>query len=63
MDRNIKQLKSSEVLGAIVDDKKVIRINLNTAIACDLSNKSINVIRRELDKDCYVYIVEEGDNE
>lgn len=63
MDRKIKQLKSSEVLEAIVDNKKVIRINLDTETACDLSNKSINVIRRELDKDCYVYIVEEGDNE
>ena len=63
MDRKIKQLKSSEVLGAIVDNKRVIRINLDTETACDLLNRSINLIKRELEKDCFVYIVEEGENE
>lgn len=62
MDRKIKQLKASEVLGAIVNNERVIRINLDTETACDLSNKSINVIKRELEKDCFVYIVEEVEN-
>lgn len=63
MSKKIKQLKASEVLEAIVNDKKVIRINIDTETACDLSNKSINVIKKELAKDCFVYISVEGENE
>ena len=63
MNRKIKQLKASEVLEAIVNDKRVIRVNLNTAGACDISGKSVNVIKKDLEKDSFIYIVEVGEND
>lgn len=63
MDRKIKQLKASEVLGAIVNDKRVIRVNLDSAGACNISKKSIESIKKDLENDSYIYIVEEVENE
>jgi hypothetical protein len=57
----IIQVEAKDVLSNIVDGKKVFRINLEKTIVCDLCEKSINCIRRDLDKPEYIYfIVEEG---
>ena len=62
--RNIKQLKESEVIPAICDGLKVVRVNLDKMVACDLASKSIKTIRDNLENSDYVYfIVEELKNE
>lgn len=57
----IKQLKESEVIQAIVDDKDVIRVNLDNMKSCNLASKSIATIRKDFGNADYVYfIVEEA---
>lgn len=64
MKHIIKQLDEKEVIPAIVDDMNVIRVNLDNLNACELKCKSINTIRNDLEKDCYIYfVVEEGEHE
>lgn len=57
----IKQLKESEVIQAIVDDKDVIRVNLDNMKLCNLASKSIATIRNDFGSVDYIYfIVERG---
>ena len=65
MDKIIKQLDESEVIQAIVDDKRVIRVNLDDMKACNLASKSIATIRNDFNCTKYVYFVveEAGDND
>lgn len=55
----IKQLKESEVIQAIVDDKKVVRVNLDNMKACNLASKSIATIRNDFNNADYVYFIVE----
>ena len=57
--RKIKQLKESEVIPAICDGLKVVRVNLDKMVACDLANKSITMIRNDLDNEDFIYFVAE----
>ena len=57
--RKIKQLNESEVIPAICDGLKVVRVNLDKKVACDLASKSINTIRNDLDNEDYIYFVAE----
>ena len=59
-----KQIKETEVIPAIVEDKKVVRVNLNLMKICNLATKSIEAIRKGFDSNDYVYfIVEESEND
>lgn len=59
--RKIKQLNESEVIPAICDGLKVVRVNLDKMLVCDLASKSITSIRNDLDKANYIYFnVEEA---
>lgn len=57
--RKIKQLNESEVIPAICDGLKVVRVNLDKMVACDLASKSIKTIRDNLDNSDYVYFIVE----
>ena len=59
--RKIKQLNESEVIPAICDGLKVVRVNLDKMTVCDLASKSITTIRNDLGNVSYIYfIVEEA---
>lgn len=61
MDTILKQIKKAEVIPVIVEDKKVVRVNLDQMKVCNLATKSIEAIRKGFDSDSYVYfIVEES---
>ena len=53
----INQLTESEVIPAICDGIKVIRVNLDKMVTCELANKSINTIRNDFGKADYVYFI------
>ena len=55
----IKQLNESEVIPAICNDIKVIRVNLDKMVACELGNKAINTIRNDFEKADYIYFTVE----
>ena len=57
--RKIKQLKESEVIPAICDGLKVVRVNLDKMVACDLARKSITTIRYDLGNEDYIYFIVE----
>lgn len=62
--RKIKQLNESKVIPAICDGLKVVRVNIDKMVACDLASKSITTIRNDLDNANYIYFtVEEAKNE
>lgn len=57
--RKIKQLNESEVIPAICNGLKVVRVNLDKMVACDLASKSIKIIRDNLENSDYVYFIVE----
>ena len=59
MSAKIKQIKNSEVIPAITLYDHVFRVNLEKMAVCDLCEKSINCIRRDLDKPEYIYFIVE----
>lgn len=59
MGPKIKQIDSKEVIPAIVLYNHVFRVNLDKMAVCDLCDKSINCIRRDLDKPEYIYFIVE----
>nr|DAF01842.1 MAG TPA: hypothetical protein [Caudoviricetes sp.] len=57
--RKIKQLNESEVISAICYGLKVVRVNIDKMVACDLASKSVKVIRNDLDNANYIYFTVE----
>jgi len=57
--RKIKQLNESEVIPAICDGLKVVRVNLNKIVACNLASKPIATIRNDLGDADYIYFTVE----
>ena len=51
----IKEVNKSDVLRLLVNGVKVFRINTNNLSVADIEDKSINVIKRDLEKDEYIY--------
>lgn len=57
----VRQVDVKNVLANLMYGHKVFRVNLEKMAVCDLCDKSINCIRRDLDKPEYIYfIVEEA---
>lgn len=61
MSTKIKQIDYTDVLQTIVNGHKVFRVNLEKMAVCDLYEKSINCILRDLDKPEYIYFIVEED--
>ena len=51
----MRQLEESEVVPAICEGITVIRVNLNTNVACDLCKRSVNGIRKEFGNADFIY--------
>ena len=58
----IKEVNKSDVLRLLVDGVKVFRINTNNLSVADIEDKSINVIKRDLEKDEYIYFILDNDD-
>ena len=63
MDYKIRQISTDEVIQAIVDNEKVLRINYDNMKVCDLASKSVSTIRNDFEKDGYIYVIVEGEND
>lgn len=55
----IRQLNESEIIPAICENIKIIRVNLDKMIACDLADKSVNTIRKDFSRADYIYFTVE----
>ena len=63
MNEKIVQIKESEVIQSIVDNKTVYLVNLDRVTIVDLSKKTIAQIREDFGNSRYVYFIMEGENE
>lgn len=53
----IKEVNKSDVLRSLVDGVKVFRINTKEMIVVDLDNRTMSVIKRDLEKNEYIYFI------
>lgn len=53
--KKIKQIEESQVMSFLLNDKPVYRLNIENDSLADLRTKTIQVIKRDMEKDCYLY--------
>ena len=61
--KKIKQIEKSQVMSVLLNDKPVYRLNIENNSLADLRTKTIQVIKRDMEKDCYLYFTIEDEEE
>lgn len=57
--KTIKQINKYQIMKFLIDDKPVYRLNIENETLADLKTKSINTIKNDAEKDCYLYFTVE----
>ena len=56
-ERHVEIIKPEDVIPCLLDDDKVIRVNIEKMTCCDIRDISIKTIKNDLQNDRYVYLV------